>query len=294
VAAALEVPRVLPPAPPPRPVEEQTTIPSVPQPARAGGTRAMDRAEIGVGEPPPHLQARRRSRRLFAAWIAVVLVLALGIGATAWWLGTGRWTAMPSIVGLQQTAAERLLADADLVPTATTGFDDSVAAGLVTKADPGPDARLLRGSAVTIVVSRGRPAVPAIAAGTSVSDAERAVRAATLNPVQSSSADEYSESVPEGAVIRTDPPAGTLLASGGTVTLVVSSGATPPEPEQVRVPLVIGQSFDEAESNLEEVGLKAEEVQGFPFGRRNGRVVDQSNGAGSMVAPGTTIQLTTF
>jgi serine/threonine-protein kinase len=255
----------------------------------------MTRADGEPDRPPPHLQARRRSRRLFAAWIAVVLVLALGIGATAWWLGTGRWTAMPSIVGLQQTAAERLLAGADLVPTATVTFDDSAAAGLVTKADPGPDARLLRGSPVTIVVSRGRPTVPPIAAGTSVSDAEQAVRAATLNPVRSSSANEYSAVVQQGAVIRTDPPAGTPLASGGSVTLVLSSGAAPPpQPKQVRVPFLIGQSFDEAESNLEELGLEAEEVRGIPFGRSNGRVVEQSNGAGSMVDPGTTIQLTTF
>jgi eukaryotic-like serine/threonine-protein kinase len=290
VAVALEVPRVLPPPPPQRPVEQQETVP-----ARPSGTRMMERTTAAQDAPPPHLRERRRSRRLFAIWVAVVLVLALGVGVTAWWLGTGRWTSMPSIVGLQQVAAERLLSGADLVPTTTTSFDDTLAAGVVARTDPGPDARLLRGSTVAIVVSRGKPLVPAVPSGTSVADAEQAVRAATLSPVRSTAANEYSATVPEGAVIRTDPPAGAPVASGGPVTLVVSRGAEPPPPPAlVRVPFVIGKSFKEAEQILEEVGLRAEQVEGFPFGRRNGRVVDQSRGAGSMVDRGTTISLTTF
>jgi eukaryotic-like serine/threonine-protein kinase len=294
VAVVLAVPRVPPPAPPRR-AAEQPTLPAAPSPARPGGTRAMERDGIEPDGPPPHLRARRRGRRMFAVWIAVVLLLALGVGLTAWWLGTGRWTSMPTVVGLQQTAAERLLADADLVPRSTTSLDDAQAAGVVIRTDPVADARLLRGSTVAIVVSLGRPAVPAVAAGTAVADAEKAVRAATLNPVRSTAADEYSATVPDGAVIRTDPAAGTLLGSGGPVTLVISRGAAPPPPPaQVQVPFVIGSSYREAKAALEAVGLKAEEVKGFPFGRRNGNVVNQSAGAGSMVDRGTTVSLTTF
>jgi beta-lactam-binding protein with PASTA domain len=61
---------------------------------------------------------------------------------------------------------------------------------------------------------------------------------------------------------------------------------------QVRVPFLIGKRFDEAEQILEDLGLEAEEHA--EFGRDDGRVLDQSNGAGSMVDPGTTIELKTF
>ncbi|MDT7615276.1 MAG: eukaryotic-like serine/threonine-protein kinase [Pseudonocardiales bacterium] len=305
VAVALEVPRVRPPAPPVRPVAEQTTVPAAPvrvppSAPRPGGTRTMERAAGATGlqpaeeadGPPPHLRARRRSRRVFAIWISIVLVVALGVGVTAWWLGSGRWTAMPSLVGLQQTAAEKLLADADLVPTSTDSYDDSLAAGLVAQTNPAPEARLLRGSTVTIVVSRGRPTVPTVAPGTAVADAEQALRAAKLSPVQSTAATEYSDTVPKGAVIRTQPAAGTALPSGGAVTLVLSLGVAPPA--QVEVPDVTGRRFDDAKKTLQKIGLDAEETSGFPFGRENGRVVEQDPPAGTAVDPGTTITLTTF
>jgi eukaryotic-like serine/threonine-protein kinase len=303
VAAALEVPRVQVPAPPQRPIEEQTTVPS---PGAAGvgrsGTRTMVRPDehpslvasaARSGRPSGHLRARRRSRRVFAMWVALVLVLAIGVALTAWWLGSGRWTAVPVLTGVRQDVAERLLNGADLVPTARTVYANGVPAGQVTATEPASDTRLLRGSSVTLVVSRGDPTVPAIGAGTAVVDAEAAVRAAQLKPVRSTSAAVYSDSVPEGAVVRTNPAAGTALPLGGTVTLVVSRGEQPPQ--QVRVPFVIGKRFDEAQQILEEVGLQAEEQPGFGgLGRDDGRVIDQSNGAGSMVDRGTTIVLDTL
>jgi eukaryotic-like serine/threonine-protein kinase len=148
-------------------------------------------------------------------------------------------------------------------------------------------------------VSRGDPTVPAIGAGTAVADAEAAIHAAGLSPVQAGAA-EYSDSVPTGAVVRTAPAAGTPLPPGGSVTLVLSRGQKPVQqqeesPIQVRVPFVIGKTFDEAQEILSDVGLEAEERPGIGgFGRENGRVVNQSNGAGSMVYRGTTIVLETL
>jgi eukaryotic-like serine/threonine-protein kinase len=285
LAVVLEVPRVPVPAPPPRPLEEQTTVPESARPPAFTGTRMLEHPSV----PPGHLRARRRSRRMFAVCIALVLVLAMGVGITAWWLGSGRWTAVPSLTGVSQDAAERLLTGADLVPIARLVYADGVPAGVVTATEPGSATSLLRGSTVVLVVSRGLPTVPVIAAGTAVGDAQAAIRAAQLTPVQSGS--EYSSSVPEGAVVRTNPAAGTALQPGSRVTLVVSQGE---QPKQVRVPSVKGLRFDDAEQILEDLGLKAEEHPVGLFGSENGRVVKQSNGAGSMVDPGTTIVLDTF
>lgn len=292
LAAVLEVPRV-PVPPPPRPVDEHPTVPGSTAPHGRASTRALARHERPSVALPGHLRARRRSRVLFAVWTAVVLVLALGIGATAWWLGSGRWTAVPSLTGVQQDVAEHLLTTAELVPAERAVYANGVPAGQVTATEPAGDTRLLRGSTVTIVVSRGSPTVPAIVAGTAVDDAAAAIRAVGLDPVQSGSDAEYSSSVPDGAVVRTEPAAGAALPPGGSVTLVVSRGQEPSR--QVRVPFVIGRTFDEAQEMLADVGLEAEERPGFSgFGREHGRVVQQSNGAGSMVDRGTTIVLDTL
>src|SRR5690242_127509 len=278
LAAALEVPQVPVPAPPPKPVEEQTTEPHAAP--RRGGTRMLERGEH-PSLPPARPRGYRPSRRLFAVGSALVLVLALVIGLTAWWLGSGRWTSVPSLTGVRQDAAERLLTGTDLVPVTRLVYADGVPEGVVTGTEPKPATPLLRGSTVTLVVSQGLPTVPAIAPGTAVDDAQNAVRAAQLTPVQSGS--EYSPSVRQGGVVRTVPGAGTALQPGSRVTLVVSRGEqdTESRAEQVRVPFLIGRRFDEAEHVLENLDLKAEERS--ELGRDNGRVVDQSNGAGSLV-----------
>jgi len=301
VAALLEVPRVPPPVPPPRPIEEQDTVPAAPQrltpgptahpaaPAAQGprGTRALPRPEH---DTPPHVRLRRRSRRAFAAWTAVVVVLAVLVGVGAWWLGSGRWTEVPSIVGLDAAAAQRLLTDSDLVARVVEAYDDEVADGIVSATEPAPRAQLLRGSTVVVTVSAGRPTVPEIAPGTPLADAERALREAGLTPVHGPDDTDDSDSVPEGAVLRTEPDAGTELRVGGRVTLVVSSGKS----DTVRVPDLIGKDFDDAEDILDELDLDAKGRSAIPFlGRRDGRVVDQSPRAGTTVERGTTVTLTT-
>jgi len=301
VAVRLDVPRVPPPVPPPRPVEEQDTVPAAPERLGAGtavsaalpapgprGTRALPRPHDEP--PPPHVRARRRSRRAFAVWTAIVLVLALLVGVTAWWLGSGRWTAMPSIVGLESAAAQQLLVDSDLVARVTEAYDDEVAEGLVSATDPAALAELLRGSTVQITVSTGRPTVPQIAPGTSVADAEQALRDAGLTPVHGSDDTDDSDSVPVGSVLRTNPKAGTELRVGEPVTIVVSSG----ESDTVKVPDVVGKDFDDAADVLDELDLDAKGRSAIPFlGRSDGQVVEQSPRAGATVERGSTVTLTT-
>jgi serine/threonine-protein kinase len=148
---------------------------------------------------------------------------------------------------------------------------------------------------VRLTVSSGRPQVPAVAAGAPVAEAEAAIRDAGLTPARSTSAREYSATVRAGTVVRTDPPAGTALPSGGRVTLVLSRGAEPPR--QVQVPVLVGRTAADATAALAALGLRATVERGFPFGARpadEARVVGQSHGAGSMVDRGTTITLRVF
>jgi beta-lactam-binding protein with PASTA domain/tRNA A-37 threonylcarbamoyl transferase component Bud32 len=301
VAEFLEVPRVAVPVPPAPPPDEQDTLPGhravTPMNGHAAGprgTRALPRPVIEEAAAPlpapPHVRVRRRSRRVFAVWTALVLALALAVAVGAWWLGSGRWTTMPPIVGLQEAAARQLLDQSDLGAVTVEKYD-SADAGQVTAADQQPAAELLRGSTVNLTVSAGQPVVPVITPGTSVADAQKAIQGVGLVP-RGGGTTEFSDTAPAGTVTRTDPPSGRTAAPGSTVQLVLSKGK---QPQQVRVPRVVGESFDDAERELEALGLKAEERPAFgAFGQSGGRVVNQDQGAGSMVDPGKTIVLDTF
>ncbi|MET0190069.1 MAG: Stk1 family PASTA domain-containing Ser/Thr kinase [Pseudonocardia sediminis] len=330
VAERLGLPRVPVPRPPENP-DAHDTVPATPRrvrpddPARQepgpGGTRAVTglapsglapsglapsgTAATPAGEPEGMTRAelrgaRRHSRRVFAVWIAVLLVLGLLVGTGAWWLGSGRWTAMPQVAGLERDRAAALVAEADLTPSITERADDDVATGTVVVADPQPETRVLRGSTVTLTVSTGRPVVPEVPSGATVAAAEDIVRRAGLAPVRSTTAEDYSDTVPQGAVIRTDPAAGTPVPGGSAVTLVLSRGAEPepapeptPEPVVVEgpVPFVIGKDVDEATEELRAAGFSVQVESSFPFTRRNPRVVGQDPGAGDEADPGTTVTL---
>jgi eukaryotic-like serine/threonine-protein kinase len=294
VAEFLEIPRVRVPVPPLPPPDEQVTEPQRRLPADAGppdsgprGTRALPRPPVDAAAPP-HLRDRRRSRRLFAVWTALILLLAAAVAVSAWWLGTGRFASVPDVVGEPEATAVQLVEDAGLVAEIVRAADETRPEGVVVAADRAPETELLRGSTVTLTVSTGPPTVPDIPAGTPKTEAQRILEDAGLEPRDNGAA-EYSDTAPEGTVVRTQPPAGTRVSAGSTVELVTSRGE---EPEQVRVPRVIDLSFEDAEAELAAVGLEAEEDPQFGF-FRGGRVVDQSHGAGSMVDPGTVIVLRT-
>ncbi|PPG44093.1 Stk1 family PASTA domain-containing Ser/Thr kinase [Rathayibacter sp. AY2B5] len=99
---------------------------------------------------------------------------------------------------------------------------------------------------------------------------------------------EYSSTVPEGEVIRTDPGSGTIVAPETVIRIVVSQG-----PQPVAVPDTVGQSLAEAIDALTAVGF----VEGSQT-RENSPtvpgdvVLSASPGAGQQVAPGTPVDLT--
>lgn len=72
----------------------------------------------GHDDPHAHfVEARRKSRRATLIWLLVIAVLALALGFGGWWMGSGRYTAVPSIDGLTKDTAVTALQDAGLSPT---------------------------------------------------------------------------------------------------------------------------------------------------------------------------------
>jgi len=280
------------------PEQEGKTNPPHRRPGPIGpqGTRALSRAELGMvpvpgppsatpSEPEPpagastYQQMRRRGRRTVVLWSVVVLLLAATIGVGAWWLGSGRWTSVPRVDGLDRTAAVQALQDADLAPKVVEQHNDTVPAGRIIRIEPEAGARVLRGSEVTLTVSKGHPKVPTVLEGTSLAEAEDLIRAAQLRPVHDGSTDEYHASVPKGTVIRLDPPAGTELTLDAPVTVVLSKGP-PPTP----VPDVRNMPRDQAFATLQQHGFEPNDA-GAQFSDQvdGGKVITTNPAPGTLV-----------
>ena len=89
----------------------------------------------------------------------------------------------------------------------------------------------------------------------------------------------FSDTVPAGTVLGTDPGAGDRVRKDGTVTIVVSQGV-----QQFAVPAVVGSSREDAEAALTGTGLAVGEIrEEFSEDVPEGDVVRADPGVGTLV-----------
>ena len=100
--------------------------------------------------------------------------------------------------------------------------------------------------------------------------------------------EEESEDEEPGTVLRQDPAAGTQLAKGKTVTLVVAKA-----PADVAVPGVIDATEDDAVQALEDAGFKVK-VERTPVETpdEDGFVIDQDPAPDTPRPKGSTVTIT--
>jgi beta-lactam-binding protein with PASTA domain/tRNA A-37 threonylcarbamoyl transferase component Bud32 len=96
---------------------------------------------------------------------------------------------------------------------------------------------------------------------------------------------QADDEVPSGTVIDQSPPAGTRIAKGENVTIIVSTGIL-----QVKVPKVAGKNVTEAIQILNDAQLEAQTKEAFS-GKDPGTVLSQDPKPGSSVNKGTTVVL---
>jgi serine/threonine-protein kinase len=237
-----------------------------PTPPGISGTRAMPRPEQPRRRPPqkrkpkvdPVEEERKRRKKLFIIWGSVVVVLALIVGLFSWYLGAGRWTAVPAVVGQSEVNASQLVRAAELTGLVEKVPSDDVPNGQVISTDPAAGAELRKNETVKITVSRGKPVVPFINAGVDVEAATKDIEAAGLKAAKDPTKDAFHDTVPIGKVVALDPRPGTALKINSPVTLVLSKGPAPRRP----VPNVQGKSKDEAFAELQRAGLEPVEATG--------------------------------
>jgi serine/threonine protein kinase/beta-lactam-binding protein with PASTA domain len=221
----------------------------------AGPTTDVHGRRPGPARPRPGVPDHIRRRRARFA-VAVVLLLAVTIGAVGWWLGAGRWTDVPSLTGKEEASAVDLLQTAGLDPDPVVHeWSETVPEGVVISTDPA-SGEVIRGTDVRVVVSKGqeRYTIPPELVGRPIDEVEATIQ--NDLPVQLTRADDYDDAVPAGAVIRFDPPAGAELKREQVVTAFVSRGRAP-----LAVPDVTGQKPEQATANLQALGFVVETME---------------------------------
>jgi serine/threonine-protein kinase len=190
--------------------------------------------------------------------------------------------------GLDRSAAIATLERAHLHPVvaADGAYSDDVDAGHVVAQRPGEGARVTHGQTVTLTLSLGPQlfAVPSITPGTSTQDAARQLAAVTLVPAHGS--DVYSDSVPKGAVVSTDPPAGRQLRKGSTVRLALSRG-----PQPVPLPAVEGKAPQDIAAQLRALHLTVARKVESSETVDQGEVTRLDPPSGTPVLPGAVVDM---
>jgi serine/threonine-protein kinase len=270
--------------------------------ARAGGPPSRllpvneDAPESGyhrtsVLESPP-LPPSRRGRssggpRRGPLLIVAAVLLALGLGAGVWYINSGQFTRVPSVLSKTEAQARDRLDGAGLeTGKVTYAYSDTVKRGTVISTDPEVGARIRNNDSVSITVSRGPQTVkvPDVD-GYELGRARTRLKAEALQPGMVTR--EFSEDVPKGFVIGTDPEGGTTLHAGSAIALTVSKGAP------VDVPDVTGEDLADAKADLAEAGLKVKVAAARVNSEYDaGQVARQTPVADRQAADGDTVTLT--
>ncbi|GAA1993437.1 Stk1 family PASTA domain-containing Ser/Thr kinase [Catenulispora subtropica] len=200
---------------------------------------------------------RWRPRRGHYA-LAVIVVLAVVLGVVAWWVTSGQFRSMPSVIRQTQEAALAELNRDGLHPDVDTAYDDSVPAGMVIGTSPDPSQKVKKGGSVRVTVSRGPKPIPVPdEAGKSPDAATTALRAAGFQ-VAIAPDQVFSDTVDSGSVVSLAPE---NAQPGALVTLTLSKGA-----QTFALPDVTGLPEDQAIAKLAGEGFTNVKVNKWFFG----------------------------
>ena len=181
-------------------------------------------------------------------------------------------------IGMTQEEAQATeqVASGQISVTWEQEYNSNYAAGYIYKQSPVSGRTVREGQGVTLTVSLGTQYVTVPDLTNYVqSDAEQQLKALGVSVLVTQAVDT---SVASGAVIRTDPAAGTQVAAGSTVILYISR---PQVSTTTKVPSLTGMRVDDARTLLVQnhlgLGSQSEEYSDQPAGT----VLSQSPAAGT-------------
>jgi serine/threonine-protein kinase len=205
-------------------------------------------------------------------------------------ISTGAQTGpVPALLGMTQEDAAAAIEEAQfVVGDIQTREDETAEEGTVIAQSPPAGNEAALGSAVDLVIAVGPEEVEV--PNVDNLPREEALTRLAREGLVTDVVEEFSDTVEEGRVIRTDPPANTLTPPTTVIRVVVSLG-----PEPVPVPNQRGMTVDQAEQELEALGLRIRVASDTtPVGDPEdvGRIFVQDPPAGTELLPGDTVEVT--
>jgi len=206
----------------------------------------------GNGEEPAYRKKRRRMRPM-AKLLIITAILGMLAGAA---YGLNMFLNVPEVVvpdvrNKHVEDAKKILDEKKLGYNIQLQNDPKVESNIVISQDPAPPRRVKQNTTVTLTVSMG----PSLAIVPDVVKKELTAARIDLENANfevTVAAEEYSDEVTAGAVIRQVPEGNTKAIAGSTVKLWVSKGV---QPSPVTVPNLVGLSLEAARAELEKAKL---------------------------------------
>ncbi len=190
----------------------------------------------------------------------------------------------PDFTGMALEEAEATATDYGLVVRVDPVLTDEEPPSTVLAQDPAAGEMVEEGSTIVLSVARPVPtnSVPDVS-GLSEEDATRALEDAGF--VVGDISQAFSDEVPSGRVISTDPAIDTELPQGSVIDIVISIG-----PESVAVPDLVDLSEADALDALDAAGLSAgDATEASDATIAAGNVISSDPAADAEVAPGTAV-----
>lgn len=233
----------------------------------------MSRETYNQVAAKPH---SRRGRLLLTLTVLVAVVA----GLLTWYITDLRYVDTPVLTSSSATAAKKEAEAAGFEFTEVRKeFSETFLEGTVISTDPKPGEKILPGSTIEAVVSKGpdRVFIPeGNFEGLKVSEARELLEAQDL--VLGKRSAVYDESIPKGRVIRADGVTSKdPLKRGEKVNLIVSRGRKP-----IAVKSYVGQSLDAARVALANAGFKVATNEAFSDTVDKGKVIAQTPNSGNL------------
>ena len=177
---------------------------------------------------------------------------------------------MPNLVGKTLEEAQNMADDLGLTLEKTEVASSDVEEGKIVSQDPEyKEGKIEKGSTIKVNVSKGpeQNELPKLE-GMKIEDARNTAEALGITLKEET---ENSDTVEAGVIIKQDTAVGTLVKSGDTVIVHVSSGV-----EKVKVPTVVGMDEGTAVATLKNAGLNPKVTYESNEEKEDGKVISQS------------------
>jgi eukaryotic-like serine/threonine-protein kinase len=244
--------------------------------------------KVKVPESTAQIAKRKKVSKRVRRNRYTALVMAVIVGISGWYVlvGPGSRVVVPSTVGADSNEIAAALSPLGLqYVVVEERYSEVIESGRVIESSPTGGEKIDQGGTVKIVLSKGpeRYAVPMLV-GLTPTAAKNLIAKSPLKlaPI----VQVFSEVVPKGFVISSNPATGSKVKRGALVTITVSKGK-----EQVPYASYVGKNGEQALNELTVAGFNVTSTYASSEVRLAGEVISQNPAGGAPIDKGSAVTL---